>query len=657
MAGELKLTWRVSDAIWMDDDRFSELMAMLLRQKDTADEVAFFLAEPSNGAYHPLEIVAHEADVFAKRAVQLRAAGKTVGINVWPTFGTGQTFCMSEKRPPVTFRRMVGIDGVADASLVCPTSPEFLEYIREKYTVLAKAGPDFIWVDDDTRFTDLEGVPYPCFCDDCVKNFENGRFTCREDLVAALNQPENRELRHRWSEYGADRLARFCAEIRAAVDAVNLDIDTPFMTVGPTHTTYSGDFIEKCMTALRSRRGRPGHGFYWDANPNGMLEKCMEAGRQIVYYPKETTDIFYEEESCPCVHLEKALRTRRNEVTLALAAGCTGVAFNHLNANPRMDELLAREVDELHQARPVWERYAAFAKDLPWQGLWPAYSWFMMAGMDCTDGWFKEDNADYSITKPEALGRIGLPLTVDQNAACATLFSGKTIRTFSEKELEKIFSGNVLMDVFALQELEKMGMESLAGVRSGKYHHCTSERLNGHPFNGPFEGFSHNGLFQPAYDLLALDESVETLAYSADGYGTVYGSCLTKYENALGGKVVVSGYDCWRFISDPHKLWQFAAIADWMDAPLTLRWANPLQVSRIQPFVRSNGQKAAVLLVNASLDTSEPVTVVLRGSMTKAVALTKGGAELALPCTREEDRLCIQVPSIDNWDILTLLAE
>ena len=64
MAGEFKLTWRVSDGILMDEERYAEMMNLLTRHEDVADEIAFFLAEPSSGAYDPLENVAEKAEVF-----------------------------------------------------------------------------------------------------------------------------------------------------------------------------------------------------------------------------------------------------------------------------------------------------------------------------------------------------------------------------------------------------------------------------------------------------------------------------------------------------------------------------------------------------------------------------------------------------------------
>jgi len=402
-----KMAWRVADRIWSDDAHFEGLTELLLRHGNTTDELTLMINEPSNSPYDPLERIKKLAGIFTRRAEVLRSSGKSVGINVWPSFGTGFEHEKSPLRPPIPFQRVTGMNGEEDPGIVCPVSTGFLDYTREKYTTLAEAGPDFIWLDDDIRFTDLFGVSFPCFCEHCVAGFLEGSFSSREVLVAQLNYPKHGDLRRQWSAYAADRLARYCSVARTAVDAVDPSIDTGFMAVGPTHTTYAGDFIEKCTRVLRSKRVRPGHGFYQDERPVDMLHKAMEVGRQTVRYPDHAVDIQYKEESWPDPILDKAVSTRINEVWLALAAGCNGVAFNHLPfsflpADPGMLKTYRNELDELHRVRPAWDQYVAFAKGLPWQGFRTADNIFLMAGMDCSEkGWFREGDPASSIDKPQ----------------------------------------------------------------------------------------------------------------------------------------------------------------------------------------------------------------------------------------------------------------
>ncbi len=84
---------------------------------------------------------------------------------------------------------------------------------------------------------------------------------------------------------------------------------------------------------------------------------------------------------------------------------------------------------------------------------------------------------------------------------------------------------------------------------------------------------------------------------------------------------------------------------------------DPLRVSRVASFIRGDGQRAAVLLINASLDASQPCDLLLRGGMTRARALQADGAQADLPAARERDGLCARLPSIPPWQPLVVLAE
>ncbi len=257
------------------------------------------------------------------------------------------------------------------------------------------------------------------------------------------------------------------------------------------------------MAVLRSRRGRPGHGFYWDDRPEGALRKAMEVGRQTARYPAHAVDVLYEEESYPCAYLDKAIQTRVNEVWLALAAGCSGVAFNHFpfacqTGSPEVFEPYRLELDRFHATRPAWAQYVEFTRGLKWQGFWPAMDAFLMAGMDCANGWFREDNPDYAIDKPEPAGAMGLPLTADFTAACGTLLAGKVIEALPDEMLRDVFSKGVLMDADALRSLAARGLERWAGVRLGDSRMFARERTTGHAFNGPFAGYERFGIFDPA---------------------------------------------------------------------------------------------------------------------------------------------------------------
>ena len=54
-------------------------------------------------------------------------------------------------------------------------TPEMRAYVRAKYELVAKACPDFIWVDDDIRMHH-HGVAFGCFCPTCLAQFAHGLY-------------------------------------------------------------------------------------------------------------------------------------------------------------------------------------------------------------------------------------------------------------------------------------------------------------------------------------------------------------------------------------------------------------------------------------------------------------------------------------------------
>jgi len=649
-----KLAWRINSKIFANEANWQSFLRLIDKYDDVADEVAMYITDDIFPDLSPLEDKKKQTEIVKSRFDELRKRGCEVGMNVWPSLNLYPV----EKAFYPNMPRMVGIDGEIIENLACPVSKEFIDYMCQKYTILAKGNPDFIWVDDDLRFTHLGGE-YPCFCEACVKGFENGAFKDGNELVNEINNPKNRELRIAWCAYGADRLATLCKALRQAVDKVNPGIDMGFMTVGATHTTFAGDYISKCMKALRSRRGRPGHDLYSDRNLDKLMWKALEVGRQISEYPESTTDILWEEDSHPQGHLIKSFKTRQNEVSLALMAGCTGIAFNHAAMSGNLDERLGREVEELHALRPRWEKFFSFAKNLQWSGMWPLYSWFLTAKAKPEYAWLKENPFGEEVTtvcdisQPGKIGSFGVALTADSKNSCATLLSGKTLTALEKDELKAIFSGNVYMDASALSALEELGLAEWAGVKINPTEYQSKACvMTEHEFNGIFSGHGYKVTHNvETHTLIPLDDTVEWLGYRSNTFGEGDLCYISKYENSLGGKVVVNGFDAWEYTDTPANLYLFSSIAKWFNSPLCLKWKNPHMVSRVQPYIRTDGKKAAVMLLNASLDSTNPFEIIVKGDMTEAVLINPNGSEIKLVSHRENDCLYVEIPTITAWDI------
>ncbi len=645
-----KLSWRIYVEHIENPDEFSQMLDIMNGKGQTADEFWILLSEPTWFGYDPLSEVARKCQAYRAPAAAARARGIRVGINPWPTFGSGEL--EEPGLPPLPFQPMVGMDGSVSRRAACPVSPEFIEYSRQKYKLYAQTGCDFVWVDDDCRFTHLGGPAYPCFCPRCVSGFKGGAFADRQTLVSALNAPENAALRREWSAYGAERLALYCAAVRAAVDEVDPSIDMGFMSVGFSHTTFAGNYIEACMKALRAASARPGHGFYWDDTPMGMFDKAYEMARQVAVMPDSVrSDIQYEEDSYPAAYLLKAPATRMMEMALSIWGGCTGVAMNHTfhTGGDTPFAYLRYECDLLRASRPFFDRYLTFVSDLPQSGLWGAFSQWAMSGMKVGEkGWFNESDPAYNASRfVHEWPVFGIPVTADPKGAWGTLLQGRLPDVFTDEELREMLKKPVILDGMALSCLWERGMGPLTGVKIVSANPGGSEKLAPSPYAGDFAGAGRSAIYGDAYDLEPIAEDVEPLAYTVRPYGVQDQLCAARRKN-----IVVLGYNPYQYTGTPGRTAMMRRLLTDLGAPVSLEPTDPYDPPRVAAFVRADRSRAAILLINAQTGPARPFDLRFRGTASTAHFHLFGRSDPApLPLTRAGGDAVVRVPALAPWDM------
>ncbi len=658
-----KYAWRMGNS---DGRTFASLVRQFEKHPDTCDEVWFFVSEPSSYGYHPLEDVARQCEALKPRMAQLRAMGIRAGVNVWPTFGENARNNDISALPPMPYPCMVDRHGVPAKGLACPSSPAFLEYIRQKFKLIAESSPSFIWVDDDCRMMDLN-ADFPCFCPECVAGFEGGRFSSREELVAALNTPENEALRRAWCGYEAGRLETFCKTVRAAVDEVDPAIETPFMSVGYSHTTYAGDYLQRCADALRANEFRPGHGFYWDDAPRTLFSKTMDIARQVQRMPTGA-DILMEEESFPSTPLDKAASTRMLEIGASLGVGCNGIAMNHLLDCGGADPLayLKDELVLMEKHRPMFERFTDFAAGLPCAGIWPIDNEWKLAGMPVDEnGWFDENKKGYELDTADRWMTYGVALTANADGAFANLLHGRLVETMTDAEIKALFDKPVIMDTDALDALHRRGLGELAGAVTGESHRGITEYLTDHPVNGnyiSYAGGTRFPLFVCSTDILPMEGwDVEVLAENRTPYGEVTGYGTVRLTRGDRPPVVIMGCGPYRFIGTPGRYNMMQNLLLGMGAPLAMTPQNgSYSPGRLTPFIRTDGSRAAVVLINASLDPVQRMDVHIKTSTgSKATLLRPGLPEAVTPSGRVNggEYLTVTIGKMAPWEMWMLLIE
>lgn len=658
---KLTLSWRIGLPQWETDQEFEKLLELLGEHRSVVDEVCLF-ETITHHFYIPLETYAPRMELAAKRLDAFRRAGiRSAGINVLCTIGhINEAWSYM---PPLPAQAMVGHDGSVSTGCVCPNTPEMRAYIRAKYELVARAQPDFIWVDDDIRMHH-HGVAWGCFCPTCLALFAKraGRAYTREELVKAFDAPDQGRVRELWVEQNVVSIESLMAECRDAIRRVDSRIKTGLMTAAAEWTTYSGQAFDRWFPALGATKARPGGGFYDDSTPAAMFGKALSCGRQIALLAQEVSDRQYELENFPYQRLKKSATAVVDECSLALAYGLNGVAFNMLGMTADSEDSLPW-VRAIPAARPAWERWVAHAAGLPVAGLWPAWSSRIMARRSVRPGeswlgWAPPHN----ISVPNVLGEIGLPLAVEQSG-CGVVLCGRIAEVFSDDGLKAMLAGGVLMDAVALEVLAERGLGHLTGVRlAQRLDNGLRERFTDDALNGRAAGELRDARIEFWGDARGMGDVLEPVAAGVrvlttieDYFSKPRGPGMTAFENELGGRVVVMGYAPWMFLQSVRKRLQLQNAADWIS-----RDAMPVRVEepvRLVPVARMSAdrKRAAVLLLNAGMDGIEEATVHLRMHAGPVRVQAIGRRASNVPVEPEAGGMRVTLRDIEPWGIRMVL--
>ena len=607
------LAYRLHPELWQQP--FAEIKNGLLQFDSAINEIALFDESLNHRTLLPLKQVQAHADIMQQRISDFKSAGiPSVGINVYDDIGVrnfdgGYTF---------DYRPMMGHDGKESGWCPCPNDENLHAYFLEKLRIYAATNPDFIWIDDDYRNANKVGIKYSCFCPDCVKRF--GQAANREALVAQLNQPESQNLREQWIQFMNDTMNQLALKIKDTIKAVNQEIAIGFMTVGYDLSTYAYDF-PTWMQTMQAVKARPGHGYYHEDEPRLVKNKIFDVARQVRDYPAITTDIQYELEDWTYTTLNKSVQTELNESLLSLMAGCTGIAYNAIYANEWEEK--TRMLQGIAEQKPLWDKVNALAAEMPLKGFWPVDHPKLMAKLKVDNqGWFREN---YDIQTPNEMAEIGVPFAFQPENSVGALLSGRLVEGFSDAELKKLLGQSVYLDAEALDIIWQRGYGELTGVKHQPERFTGVEVLLDHPFSGDEVGDGRRpGAWGSGSTLQAINEQVQHLSKLQTMKGDDKGSCLTAYENELGGRVAVSSYFPWNDFGRAGKRMQMLNLMAWLSHDKMPVRINSLV--RVLPLLRMkpDGSRFLAAFFNSSYDNLKNVPVQIKSKSQRMVQLTTG---------------------------------
>ncbi len=641
------ISLRISTYLWRDAARRQDLLALLEKQRGTIQEVAFFTSFTHPPL--PYATVARLAEELRTIMPQFRELGLRVGINHLSTIGHLDENLGSSLAEP--WQKITDLNGTMAKACYCPLDPRFQTYVRDCYRVLAEAGPEFIWIDDDVRMANHGPATMSCFCELCLDRFagETGRAWTRPELATAMADANNvatRDLRRQWVAHNRRIIDDLFGQIRAAVDEVNAELPLGFMSCG---MIYEGMAFARWGQTLAGPRRvpvkwRPGGGFYTDDNPLGMLRKAHQIGRIAGAIPATDRDVQYEHENFPYQKLKKSETIFVAETGAAMAAGCTGVALNLMGISPDPIDEYVPYFDRIRAAQPLFDRLAALAGRSPCEGIWPSIT---------PDLWATGNQVDPMACLTE-LAEIGLPPAYAPEGARIHLLSGNAVRAFSRTELERMLAEAVLLDGPALRCLQEEGLADLAGFEIAEVRdRDTIERFTDDELNG-----RHAGCWRDcrpsfwrtdAFVLRPLDDSARVLTELIDfdqrSQGPVMGIC----ENRLGGRVAVLGYYPWTSLQNLAKTTQLKSLCRWLSRDLLPAYVASFH--KVALWCRRDRNGALVVpVLNASADTVHAVRLHVRAEGRFQLMRLDGRQEQVATIGHDGPYEILELPALGPWE-------
>jgi hypothetical protein len=388
------------------------------------------------------------------------------------------------------------------------------------------------------------------------------------------------------------------------------------------------------------------------------LAKAHWTGRQVTFLPKKVVDIQYEHENFPYQPPMKSLAIFRDEITMAIAVGCTGAAFNIMGlTHDPMGEHFPY-LDDVRACRKFYDRCASAFGRSQNLGFWVGFSPDHSAALNPRQDWFDTPLWGVDFSQYTELAQIGLPMAYNPDQAALTVLSRTSVLDLPKSELRRILSGGVMLDGPALLELEEMGLGEYTGFSvRGTKNEDNFETFTADAINGKFAGWQrdcHPSFFPDHAYLLTPHKGARVLAEMVDFESVSLGACAGVFENSLGGRVAVMGYYPWILLQSLAKSAQVKALFRWLSRDILPAYIASHWRTAIWCRTDTNS-KPGYIVVNASID---PADELVLHALTGGAALTfmrTDGSEWQVKESGKDGAYSIyRLPELKPWETILL---
>ena len=465
------------------------------------------------------DLASQYAAIYRKIEPKVRARSKVKhGVLLQSTMGHG-----GYPGEVSGFQTAVKADG-STVYRMCPLDSRFMDYIGRSCRTLAALKPDFFMVDDDTRL--VWGAVPGCFCPLHLSALEKatGRKWTRQEAVEQL-QLGDREFRDVWEKIYFDTMEAFYRTIRASFPS-----DTPGMlcTTGVHfHFKYAKAFAQMLAAPGQVPVVRGAGANYAGNN----VYHCIYRRSSFAFQLKNIgSGVVYLQEADTCPQqLWSCSATREYEnMVLQALEGVKGAKIwitRTFMTRERRSQLAYRRI--FSQNRGIMS--------------WAAKADFRQGGVVVPNVGVGEGECDWTGFAERYFALTGIPYRYGEaEKGEVTALCASSLSRLSRAEIERAFSGSVLLDGTGANWMSTNGYAKLIGADARPWARKTIQ------LHLDEKGFSLGGMRvdRALADMTSLHQGAEVLSrlYNVPSMGSE-----PKYEapgsiafaNSLGGRVIV----------------------------------------------------------------------------------------------------------------------
>lgn len=456
--GEFRSVIRLWERYHMDDTLKTQLLEAFKKYPGAVDEVWFYASDkwPSD-----FDEIKKKAAKMGQVADEMRALGIIPSLQLI-SLGHPDSQITTEPVNNLGYRPAVSETGVAAGGQTCPRDTAFQNAWARRYAIYCEAvQPDNVMIDDDLRLTQHSPANHICFCDECIRQFneEYGHSFTRETLWKAMNE-HLPGIRTEWVAFSQESLAQFARRIAQEVHKV-----APNAHMGLQHVAFHEMKMEGwdwngIFKAMREATGnttasRPGHGVYNDHAPRELIGKSYGISRQIARLDAPQHIIFPEMEGYYHKATGKSPQGLATETLLHLSMGANAMSYSIIaSASEPMSWYTDNYFKMLDRYHRLYCDYVSHNQGTDGAGI-DDYISPSLLELD-RPGWENSTSGSTSFL----LSTLGIPFTPEQKRCTAVLLDALSIQAMSPEEMEVLFNEHgVVIDQQGWSELSARGLE------------------------------------------------------------------------------------------------------------------------------------------------------------------------------------------------------